>query len=146
MSRTTIKRFIGAYHFLSNFHPAPVAVATGTFPTAEHAYQSFKCTNGDDVKLIRACRTPQQAKRLGRKIQLSPHWDRRKLGYMRQVLVAKFKDLELRRKLLATGDAKLIEGNWWHDTYWGVCEGVGENWLGLLLMEIREEIKQEMDK
>jgi predicted NAD-dependent protein-ADP-ribosyltransferase YbiA (DUF1768 family) len=33
---------------------------------------------------------------------------------------------------------ELIEGNWWGDTYWGVCNGVGENHLGKLLMKIRD--------
>jgi hypothetical protein len=58
---------------------------------------------------------------------------------------------ELRKKLLATGDATLIEGNYWHDNYWGVCTCencvsngiVGRNRLGTLLMKVREEIKND---
>ena len=53
----------------------------------------------------------------------------------------KFADPELRNLLLATGDEELIEGNYWGDTYWGVCNGVGQNKLGKLLMQVREEIK-----
>ena len=45
-------------------------------------------------------------------------------------------------RLINTGDAILIEGNTWGDTYWGVCDGVGENRLGKLLMEVREECKK----
>uniref|UniRef100_UPI00345E83CD NADAR domain-containing protein n=1 Tax=uncultured Duncaniella sp. TaxID=2768039 RepID=UPI00345E83CD len=47
----------------------------------------------------------------------------------------------LAEKLIATGDAELVEGNYWHDTVWGVCDGVGENHLGKILMRVREELK-----
>ena len=43
--------------------------------------------------------------------------------------------------LLATGDAELIEGNNWGDTYWGKCNGQGLNRLGILLMQIRDYIR-----
>ena len=46
---------------------------------------------------------------------------------------------DLMEKLVATGNAELIEGNWWKDTYWGVCEGIGENKLGKILMQVRKE-------
>ena len=55
----------------------------------------------------------------------------------------KFKNPELRSLLLATGNEELVEGNWWRDTYWGVCEGVGQNKLGKLLMQVREEVKND---
>ena len=44
-------------------------------------------------------------------------------------------------KLLDTGDAILIEGNDWGDRYWGVCDGVGQNKLGLILMGLRKKMK-----
>lgn len=50
-------------------------------------------------------------------------------------------------KLLATGDAdaEIIEWNTWHDQFWGKCScdecgGCGENYLGLELMVIREQL------
>lgn len=42
---------------------------------------------------------------------------------------------------MLTGDAELIEGNNWGDTFWGVCNGRGENMLGKLLMEIRDYLR-----
>jgi predicted NAD-dependent protein-ADP-ribosyltransferase YbiA (DUF1768 family) len=62
---------------------------------------------------------------------------------MLSALRIKFKNPELRAMLLTTGDEELIEGNWWRDTYWGVCEGIGQNKLGKLLMQVREEIKND---
>ena len=50
--------------------------------------------------------------------------------------------IELREQLLATGEAQLIEGNTWNDTFWGVCKGKGQNWLGRILVEVREELAE----
>jgi predicted NAD-dependent protein-ADP-ribosyltransferase YbiA (DUF1768 family) len=60
---------------------------------------------------------------------------------MRDLLRQKFAHPELRRLLLATGDAELVEGNTWGDRFWGVCAGRGQNHLGRLLMAIRAEIR-----
>ena len=51
---------------------------------------------------------------------------------------------DLKEKLLATGDAELIEGNTWNDTYWGVCRGKGKNHLGKIIMEVREALKKDI--
>lgn len=48
---------------------------------------------------------------------------------------------ELRTKLLSTGDLEIIEGNHWGDTFWGVCNGTGENHLGRILMQVREDLR-----
>ena len=61
---------------------------------------------------------------------------------MYELCYQKFSENEvLKDKLLETGDAILIEGNRYHDTYWGMVDGVGENKLGKILMRIREELK-----
>jgi predicted NAD-dependent protein-ADP-ribosyltransferase YbiA (DUF1768 family) len=52
-------------------------------------------------------------------------------------LTAKFTIPEMKDKLMATGDAYLEETNTWDDVYWGVCNGVGKNMLGRMLMYIR---------
>lgn len=67
-----------------------------------------------------------------------PAWDTVKTVIMYDLLKQKFGKEPFKTKLLNTGDAKLVEGNWWNDTYWGVCNGVGENRLGILLMLVRE--------
>jgi hypothetical protein len=45
-------------------------------------------------------------------------------------------------KLLKTEGTYLEEGNWWGDEYWGTVEGKGQNWLGKILMKVRDEIIQ----
>lgn len=60
---------------------------------------------------------------------------------MWEILRAKFKQHpELAAMLIATGDAELVEGNTWGDTFWGrdLATGHGENHLGRLLMELRD--------
>jgi N-glycosidase YbiA len=61
---------------------------------------------------------------------------------MRGLLRQKFSSGELYEKLLATGDALLVEGNSWGDRYWGQVQGTGENHLGKLLMQVRKELKR----
>lgn len=136
-----ITSFSGQYRFLSNFWPCKVFLEGEEYPSVEHAYVASKVTDHELRKLVASKLTPGDAKRLGRKLPLRPDWDAIKLDVMKELLVQKFIDPELAEKLVATGDQELIEGNTWGDTFWGVCDGVGENNLGKLLMEIRAFIR-----
>lgn len=136
-----IDRFDGGYAFLSNYSASPFRIDYVLFPTMEHYFQANKADNQNDYLRIAYAPTPGEAKRLGRKIQLRPDWEKIKDNIMLIGLRKKFADPELRSLLLATGDEELVEGNYWGDTYWGVCNGVGQNKLGKLLMQVREEIK-----
>ena len=61
---------------------------------------------------------------------------------MKDIVLAKFTQNQfLKEKLLATGDAYLIEGNTWGDRVWGQVNGVGQNRLGKILMEVRDMLK-----
>ena len=76
---------------------------------------------------------------MGRRVELREDWDAVKLGVMYEVLQAKFaQNPELYNQLKDTGTEEIVEGNWWYDKYWGVCNGEGENHLGKLLMWIRD--------
>lgn len=60
------------------------------------------------------------------------------MSLMYDVIEQKFlQNPVLMQKLIKTKDAKLIEGNTWGDRYWGMCNGVGENKLGEILMMVR---------
>lgn len=138
-----IKEFKGAYRWLSNFHPAPVIFEGMLFRSVEHAYQAAKTTNWDEREHICALKTAGDAKRAGRRVTMRADWDSVKLTVMKLLLKQKFADEWLRARLLATGDAELIEGNYWGDQFWGVCRGAGANHLGRLLMEVRAELRAE---
>lgn len=135
-----INSFSGKYDFLSNFYTCTVKYDGLTFTNAEAAFQSAKVTDMDSRKQF--CNLPPaQAKRLGRTVQLRKDWEQVKDQVMHDVLKSKFRDEKLREMLLQTGDEELVEGNWWGDTYWGVCRGIGQNKLGKLLMQLREELR-----
>ena len=140
--------FDGEYAFLSNFYEHPITINGVTYKTAEHAFQAMKATNKADHDLIVNTQTPGQAKRLGKKIQLRSDWEDIKYIAMQDILRVKFASPELGQMLMATGDATLIEGNNWHDNIWGNCtcprcdNKVGKNWLGNILMGVRQDLIQ----
>lgn len=87
--------------------------------------------------------TPARAKQLGRLAPLRPDWEDMKLGVMSFLVGQKFeRHRHLARLLLDTGYQHLEEGNWWGDTFWGTCKGVGENHLGLILMQMRDLLRK----
>ena len=134
-----IDKFEGEYRFLSNFYERQVTIDGLTFENTEAAFHSYKRPSRREefVGL-----TAKEAKRLGRSVTLRDDWEEIKNNVMYAVCMAKFTQHEdLKQKLLATGDATLIEGNYWYDTYWGVCKGEGYNWLGIILMNIRDRLK-----
>lgn len=137
---TPIDAFSGKYRFLSNFWPTPVTYEGVQYPSTEHGYQAAKSFDPTIRAEIAADSSPGRAKKRGKSIALRDDWENVKLKVMEDLLRLKFIDAELREKLLATGDASLVEGNDWGDVFWGVCGGVGENHLGRLLMKVRAEL------
>lgn len=137
-----IDGFQDRYRFLSNFWAVKIKFEGHVYPSVEHAYQAAKTLDEEKRKEIREARTPGEAKRLGRTVELRPEWEDIRVSLMKKFLWDKFCDPILAGKLLDTGDALLVEGNTWGDTFWGVCKGKGENQLGKLLMNVREELKK----
>jgi ribA/ribD-fused uncharacterized protein len=139
-----INDFRGEFAFLSNFAPCEVMLDGMKFQSTEAAYQAAKTLDMNERKSF-IYMGPSEAKRAGRKVTLRKDWESVKLDVMRQLLVQKFNQEPYRARLLSTGTQELVEGNWWNDTYWGVCRGRGLNWLGKLLMEIRAELEVKHD-
>lgn len=140
----TISSFKDCYAFLSNFALCEVEFEGDKYSTIEHAFQAAKTFNKEERALIREANTPAIAKQLGKKVTLRKDWEDVKVDIMYNLLKQKFSIPEFKEQLLATGNAKLIEGNHWNDKFWGVCNGEGRNMLGELLMQIREEIKEDL--
>jgi len=135
-----IAGFFQEFRFLSNFYPSEITLDGVTYPTVEHAYQALKATSEEEHEFVRTQPTPKKAKWAGRKVQIRPYWDEVRLDVMRTLLELKFSDPDLRLALVLTYPNELEETNYWQDVFWGVCNGIGENHLGKLLMEIREKI------
>lgn len=134
--------FRGEYHFLSNFSPSIINYHGKTYTCVESAFQAQKSLDDEIQRQFAAggpFSQPLNAKRAGKTILLRQDWEDVKDSIMLDLLRLKFSNPGLKAKLLATGDQKIIEENAWNDTYWGVCRGMGQNRLGVLLMQVREE-------
>lgn len=134
-----IESFNGPHRFLSNFFPWEIQYEGVWYPTLEHAYQAAKTLDLDARRIIRLSISPGKAKHAGRRVPLRPNWEDIKQDIMLSLLRQKFSDDGLKGMLLDTGNRPLIETNNWGDTYWGVCKGTGNNFLGKLIMKVREE-------
>ncbi len=138
---TEIFGFFKEHRFLSNFHIAPISYRELIFPTTEHAYMAMKVDDDEFWLEMSQVSTPREARNKGQLCPLRPDWEQVKTKFMYEVCFNKFtQHNDLRKKLLATDNKPLTENNWWDCTVWGVCNGVGENHLGKILMRIRDEI------
>lgn len=139
-----IGEFFGEYRFLSNFAQSRIVWRGLSWPTVEHAYQAAKSTDPAVQEQIRQLATPGFAKRAGKIVQLRPDWEDVKVSIMTELVWLKFtQNPHLAAKLLNTGDAILEEGNTWNDRFWGICpprSGIGENYLGWILMVVRDRL------
>ena len=129
------------YGWLSNFWRAREVVGHVVYATNEHFYQAQKAKDSNDADWIRLAPKPFFAMKMGRSLrehEIRPDWERIKFGVMKEGLWAKFsQNADLARKLLETRDASIHE-NSATDMVWGIK---GEDMLGKLLMEVREELK-----
>ena len=140
-SSDRIESFEGPNRYLSNFGAGEAMYDGVPYDCAEKAFQAAKTLDMAVREQIRNATTPGVAKRLGRQAPLRKGWEEMKVGVMRDVVRSKFeRNQDLARKLLATGDTELVEGNWWNDVFWGVCRGRGRNMLGKIIMDVRTEL------
>lgn len=150
--RYAIIRFKGRFRFLSNYYLTEINYEGLVYPSSEHAYAAAKT----DVPYLKQCiakmNSPAEAKKFGRSVKLFEDWDEIKDRKMYEILKVKFKKNSILGDKLEKLDYYLVEGNTWHDNYWGCCfcdecsearDITGEkakNKLGRLLMKIRKEL------
>ncbi|WP_338421229.1 NADAR family protein [Nostoc parmelioides] len=137
------------YGFFSNFAPYAIYLKGKIWPTSEHYFQAQKFVDTPHEEQIRQAQTPREAAQMGRDrtLTLRADWEVVKDDVMREALGAKFtQHPDLNEKLLATGNAEIVEHTT-NDSYWGDGgDGSGKNMLGKLLMETRERIRNELFK
>lgn len=154
-----ILSFTGSFAWLSNFAscsvtlPADVAhnLPTLDYKATENAYMAAKVLNLELRQKLQNL-SPKEAKQLSNtpafeaqhRADYSNPW---RLQIMLELNRQKYsqRNPELRAQLLATGEATLIEGTTWGDTFFGVCmkKGEGQNYLGRILMQCRDELRAE---
>lgn len=134
------------YFEFSNYSAHPITIGGLTYPTNEHYFQSVKFLDEDYRERVRNAKTSAESKRMGgnRQQAIWPDWDTRRIDVMREAVYAKFtQHPTLRKLLLSTGDAILVEDSP-TDYYWGCgADGTGQNMLGKLLMELRDKLREE---
>lgn len=141
--------FRGEYGFLSNFYKCPIAYKGHTFKCTESAFQSAKCVAPKQIEKL-ATMDGHDAKKAVRHMTTIPkeQWNEISINTMFEVNWIKYQDPILKEKLLATDGQILMEGNSWHDNFWGSCdcgrckngdpwEQTDKNYLGKTLMYIR---------
>jgi len=162
----TVWYFRKDFYVFSNFHklrqPYYVTVhdpETGEsdgilYPTSEQAYMAAKTLKLDVRRWISQMPTAAEAKKYCRSDEFKQcymrpdFWDLC-VHFMGDILRQKFADPQLKKILLDTGDAYLMEGNTWGDNFWGkVVDSsgclVGKNNLGKILMDLRSEFRSEV--
>ncbi|WP_051942613.1 GTP cyclohydrolase II [Streptacidiphilus rugosus] len=113
-----IDGFVGPWEFLDNSFPVPVHLDGRRYPSVAHALAASRATERAD-------------------------WEETKVAVVRRLVEEKFRDPELRARLLATGGAELVADE--ADTFWGGCSGKGQNSMGLILMAVRAEARRQSE-
>jgi len=139
-----IKGFCGLHSFLSNFYEFPIVYRGLNYLSSEAAYQASKYDDRPEVQALFKNVTADKSKQLVKRYPYDMvQFSKRRLLVMKEILLSKFRHPTLKKLLLDTFPKKLFEYNWWGDTYWGVTKDGGENQLGLLLMEVRQQLINE---
>ena len=133
-----------SYPWMSNFYCCNSIIDKfgHRWRSVEHAYQAMKFKDRALQEEIRKTKTPKEAKVLANRIlreHIREDWHDIKLNIMRKLVRMKFQNPILMEKLKSTKSKKLIEHASW-DNFWGSGPDMkGQNWMGRILMEIRDE-------
>lgn len=136
-----VMEFKGQWRWLSNFYPCVVFFDGEQYPSVEHAYQASKTNDLTVRQAIRRCDTGGAAKRMSKTCRLGSAPETERLQMMRELVEQKFnKHLNplLHGNLFVLNAESIEEGNTWGDTFWGTCNGEGQNHLGRIIMDIRK--------
>ncbi len=150
--------FRGKYFRFSNMAPVPFGIIYENlvFPTVEHFYHAGRTLQHQARQEILDTPSPYLAKQIGHSFEMRglerEDWHEINVPHMENGLRQKFSLIVFEKFILDTGNEELIEGNWWHDNFWGSCNcekckerfpNGGLNTLGNLLMKIRKEKQNE---
>ena len=134
------------YYMFSNFSSFAIEWKGKLWMTSEHAYHSEKFTDEALKAAIRETRSAHDALKLSHEHggAYCPDWAQVKVGIMKEILHAKVAQHPyVKKKLLETGEREIIEDSW-RDDFWGWGPNKdGQNHLGKLWMEVRDEIRAE---
>jgi ribA/ribD-fused uncharacterized protein len=135
------------YGMFSNLYRREIEFEGVIYATAEHAYQAGKPRKAAVREWILAAPSPSLLAMAAHGLyqwDIVSDWSCIKFDRMRAVLRAKFTQHEdLASTLISTATTRLVESPTVDNAInrlWGEVNGIGKNMLGVLLMEIREEL------
>lgn len=143
MSEIKFWKSTDEYGFLSNFYVFPIKINNKKYKTIEHWFQSQKFVGTKYEEHVRKQPTAHLSSKEGKRrdLPLRKDWEDIKEEIMLIGLREKFKYNKMKQLLLNTGESELIEDSP-YDYYWGIGkDGTGKNRLGILLMQVRKELK-----
>lgn len=113
--------------------------------TSEHVYHSERFDDENMKEAIYSMRSAHDAftyAQINKSLSRSD-WSEIKITVMKEILHAKVAQHSyVKKKLLESGDRKLVEDSW-RDDFWGWGPNKdGKNMLGILWMEVREEVRK----
>jgi ribA/ribD-fused uncharacterized protein len=140
------------YGAFSNLYRRSISFENREYRTAEHAYQAGKPSREAVREWILSAPSPALVAMAAHGLytwDIVPNWSQIKFERMRQVIRAKFtQHADLRELLISTGDLRLVEAGKTNNAVnrlWGEVNGKGLNMLGVILMEIRSELRKAKD-
>jgi ribA/ribD-fused uncharacterized protein len=133
------------YGEFSNFYPSKITIDGVDYNTVEHYYQSQKFEGTEWTEFVRKQKSPSKAKEAAWLPELKQYmrkdWNEVRIGKMATALYYKFQLQKFKNLLLSTGDEEIIEISK-RDIFWGQNNnGIGENILGKMLMNLRQHIR-----
>jgi len=145
--RKVIDSFSMENAFLSNFYTTNIYYMKRFWPSVEHAFQASKTFSFKKQEEIRNLPTCKLAKEYGNSLKLRSDWEEVKLDIMYEIVYRKYYDNQWEmRRLINTCGIRLVEGNTWHDNFWGHCmcsscrSKYKHNYLGKISMRVRREM------
>lgn len=131
--------FKDEYRWLSNFTvlETPIKMYGIKFYTTEQLYQACKCKRNDQFVLFDGL-TAAESKKFGRQVEMRSDWDIIRLPVMFRIQMLKYTQPKFKSLLGQTRGLYIEETNDWKDCFFGVCNGIGENHLGKIIMDIRD--------
>lgn len=131
------------FYVFSNFSSFAIEWKGKLWMTSEHAYHSEKFDDEDLKERIRFARSAHDALMIAKenRDKYRSNWDDVKLGIMKDILRSKVKQHSyVEKKLLESKGREIIEDSW-RDDFWGWGPNKdGQNHLGKIWMEIRQEL------
>ncbi len=132
------------FYVFSNYSSFTIEWKGSLYPTSEHVYHSEKFNDENLKEQVRLARSAHDSQKFAQANvdKYRKDWNQIRIGIMKDILLVKVEQHPyVKKKLLESENKELIEDSW-RDSFWGWGPNKdGENRLGKLWMEIRNDFR-----